>query len=116
MGDTVIQGIRNLTIYLGELTVLPGEASVKDRLRQSASKVINSKPFTSGPKVDEPPGCAGIGEKKGNEEDGEKNQYSHAAATDRLAYFLEEEHWTKQAQPRNEGTDLARTSIYIISS
>ncbi len=106
MGDTVIQGIRNLTIYLGEFTVLPGEVSVKDRLRQSASKVTNSKPFTNGPKVDEPPGFAGVGEKRGNGGDSERNQFSHAAATDRLANFLEEEELDEASAAKERGDRL----------
>ena len=76
MGDTVVKGIRDLTIYLGEFTVLPGEASTKDRIKHSAYKLTNGKFFTKGPMMEEPPGV--LGEK--NDEDGEnRNQRSYAA-------------------------------------
>ena len=39
MGDTVVKLIKNATIYLGEFTILPGEVSAKDRLREVAGKV-----------------------------------------------------------------------------
>lgn len=39
LGDTVVKVIRDLTLYLGEFTVLPGDAGVRTRLKQSIDKV-----------------------------------------------------------------------------
>lgn len=103
MGDTVVKGIRDLTIYLGEFTVLPGEASTKDRLKQSASKFTKGKIFTNGPLMEEPPGF--LGEK--NDDDSEKqNESTHAAATDRLAKLLEEEELDEAKVAKNRGDRL----------
>ncbi|KAL1859165.1 hypothetical protein Plec18167_007454 [Paecilomyces lecythidis] len=33
LGDTIVRGIRNATLYLGELTILPGEQSYMDRFK-----------------------------------------------------------------------------------
>lgn len=103
MGDTVVKGIRDLTIYLGEFTVLPGEASTKDRLKHSAARITNGKIFTKGPMMDEPPGF--LGEK--NDEDSEKqNKSTHAAATDRLTKALGEEELDEAKAAKNRGDRL----------
>ena len=39
LGDTVVKGIRDITLYLGEFTVLPGDIGMKTRLKQSISRV-----------------------------------------------------------------------------
>src|SRR5271156_4248794 len=44
MGDTVLKGIKDLTIYLGEITVLPsGEGSARQRVQFAVTKVIGGK-------------------------------------------------------------------------
>ena len=103
MGDTVVKGIRDLTIYLGEFTVLPGEASTKDRLKHCAAKVTNGKLFTKGPMMDEPPGI--LGEK--NDEDSEKkSKPTHTAATDQLTKTLEEEELDEAKAAKDRGDRL----------
>lgn len=103
MGDTVVKGIRDLTIYLGEFTVLPGEASTKDRFRHSAYKLTNGKFFTKGPLMEEPPGL--LGEK--NDEDREKgNNSSHAATTDQLAGALEQDELAEAKAARTRGDKI----------
>lgn len=103
MGDTVVKGIRDLTIYLGEFTVLPGEASTKDRLKHSTYKLTNGKLFTKGPMMDEPPGL--LGEK--SDEDGEnRNHQSHAAASDNLAGASEQQELAEADAARVRGDKL----------
>ncbi|MCJ1468608.1 Potassium channel [Pseudocyphellaria aurata] len=109
MGDTVVKGIRDLTIYLGEFTVLPGEASTKDRFRHSAYKLTSGKFFTKGPLMEEPPGL--LGEK--NDEDREKgNKPSHAAATDKLAGALEQDELAEANAARTRG-DIIDENIHM---
>ena len=43
MGDTVIKGIRDLTIWLGAFTVLPGDESVRDKLKVTAKRATSGK-------------------------------------------------------------------------
>lgn len=88
MGDTVIKWVQDLTIKLGELTVLPGEASTRDRIKQGAAKLSKGKFSSKGGMVDEPPGF--LGEKR-DESGGEEGQLYQGRATDRLAGKLEHE-------------------------
>lgn len=69
MGDTVIKWVQDSTLKLGEFTVLPGEASTRDRIKQSAAALSKGKISSKGGTMDEPPGF--LSEKR-------------AAATDRL--------------------------------
>lgn len=111
MGDTVIAGVRDLTIYLGEFTVLPGEASIKSRLKQHASKVTHGKAFSNGPgpEMDAPPGFSGIGEEGQNEdqEKGNSNQFAHAVATNHMAKFLEKEELAEASAAADRGDQLS---------
>ena len=56
MGDTVIEGIHDLTLYLGEFTILPIEGSPKQRLQRAATKVTKGKVTGSENVMEEPPG------------------------------------------------------------
>ena len=102
MGDTVIKGIRDLTLYLGEFTVLPGEASTKDRLKQSFAKISSGNKFAKGPMKPkpflEPPGF--LGQK---EEDSEKQSSSVHGDADRIAGALEQEELGKASEARDRG-------------
>ena len=48
MGDTVIKGIRDLTLWLGEVTVLPGEEGVRRRLKQILGRAAPKKVLRKG--------------------------------------------------------------------
>ncbi|KAL9609471.1 MAG: hypothetical protein Q9167_005756 [Letrouitia subvulpina] len=48
MGDTVVKGVRDLTDYLGEFTLLPGESPTKQRIKQIASIAGRAKNFGKG--------------------------------------------------------------------
>ncbi|KAF4628957.1 hypothetical protein G7Y89_g9192 [Cudoniella acicularis] len=62
MGDTIVKGIRDLTIWVGNFTVLPGEKGVKATLKESAASLSRGRLFSS--IVEEmPPGI--LGESKG---------------------------------------------------
>ncbi|KAL9100286.1 MAG: hypothetical protein Q9163_004318 [Psora crenata] len=69
MGNTVVKGIRDATLYLGEFTVLPGEASPKARIKSTASRLTGGK-LVSGVFEQEPPGLLGDSGGKGDEEKG----------------------------------------------
>lgn len=103
MGDTVIKGIRDLTIYLGEFTVLPGETSARDRLKHSASNVTRGKLFTEGRMMDEPPGFLG----GKTDEDSEKQAHrGRTSATDRQRDALEQEELSEASKARDRGDKL----------
>lgn len=79
MGDTVIKWVQDLTLKLGELTVLPGEVSTRARIRQRAAKLSKGKIPSKGGMMDEPPGF--IGEKR----DEMEGQVYQGRAADRPA-------------------------------
>ena len=47
MGDTVIKIIRDVTLYLGEITLLPGEESLTARLKRTASQNQDNAPYNT---------------------------------------------------------------------
>lgn len=102
MGDTVVKSIRDLTLYLGEFTVLPGENSAKERLKKGISKFTKDSGNRI-PMMDAPPGLLGE-----NSEDTEKNSKEGRknAATDRLAGDLEQVELNQADEARNRGDRL----------
>lgn len=80
MGDTVIKWVQDLTLKLGEFTVLPGEASTRDRIKQRAAALSKGKISSKGDMMDEPPGF--LSEKRDERGEREFQKYE-AAATDR---------------------------------
>ncbi|MCJ1463066.1 Potassium channel [Pseudocyphellaria aurata] len=79
MSDTVIKVIRDLMIYLGELTVLPSTISTQDRLKRRVYKLRNGK--YSGPVMGEPSRAS---EKNSEKDRGNQNLLGRAAADDRV--------------------------------
>ena len=84
MGDTIVKGIRDLTLWIGNFTVLPGENGIKNSLKESAYKLTRGKMFDD--QIEETPmGILGMSRKR-NDEDGEdedhppKNDPESAAA------------------------------------
>ncbi|KAH8684448.1 potassium channel-like protein [Tricladium varicosporioides] len=70
MGDTIVKGIRDLTLWVGNFTVLPGEQGVKATLKSSAATISRGYLFGSAKDVKEtPPGV--LGEDKIEYADGE---------------------------------------------
>ncbi len=39
MGDTIVKGIRDLTLWIGTITVLPGEQGLMASMKQTVKKV-----------------------------------------------------------------------------
>jgi len=104
MGDTVIKGIRDLTLWLGEFTLLPGGASARDRLKHSASRATGGKIFQGVTNVNQPPGFL----RGGKDEDPEKANIGgpRAAGTDYLASKLEGEERKEIGEARDRGDTL----------
>ena len=83
MGDTVVKGVRDLTIWLGEFTVLPGEAGARERIKNLATQTTGGKVFRGASDVEEPPGFLSGG--KDNDEEKAHHGGARAAANDALA-------------------------------
>ncbi|MCJ1393861.1 Potassium channel [Xylographa bjoerkii] len=79
MGDTVVKMIRDLTLWLGEFTVLPGEGGTKERIRKGARNVKEGILNNSNGSEEEAPGL--LGEANHDTEKGE-GQPKHKGETD----------------------------------
>ena len=127
MGDTVVKGIRDLTIYLGELTVLPGEGSTMHKVKKGATmlkdgtltnRLNNNDPTTTGIPTEEPSGGVFLAEE--NRKAGQSSNTQQAASsahqkaiTDRLGAEFEAEELDEAVAAREHGDKLAAdTHLY----
>lgn len=104
MGDTVVKAISDLTLYLGEFTVLPGDAPVSDRMKQFAARTTGGRLFEGAVDIEEPPGLLGNG-RKTNSEKGTAGGPG-AAATDFLAGQVEDEELKEARDAEAKGDKL----------
>ena len=108
MGNTVVKAIRDLTLYLGEFTVLPGEASTMGRARQFVSRATGGKlalPANLPGNFEEPPGIL-HDQPKGDTEKGIR-----VAGTDVLASKVEDEE-LKAARRAKQHGDIRGANIH----
>ncbi|MCJ1285925.1 Potassium channel [Xylographa opegraphella] len=90
MGDTVVKMIRDLTLWLGEFTVLPGEGGTKDRIRTGARNIKERILNSSDDAEEEAPGL--LGEANHDTEKGEgkpKHNARTAIANDKVVEDFE---------------------------
>ena len=80
MGDTVVKMIRDLTLWLGEFTVLPGEGGTKERIRKGARNIKEGILNSSNGQGEEAPGL--LGEANHDTEKGE-HPSKHKAEADK---------------------------------
>ncbi|KUJ12293.1 voltage-gated potassium channel [Mollisia scopiformis] len=79
MGDTIVKMIRDLTLWIGNFTVLPGEQGVKATLKESAHKLTQGKLFND-EVSEQPPGLLGESKRRNsNDSDDNKNDPESAA-------------------------------------
>ena len=104
MGDTVVKAISDLTLYLGEFTLLPGDTPVRDRMKQLAARTTGGKLFVDAGDAEEPSGLLGEGRKT----DSEKGTTGGpgAAATDFLAGQVEDEELKQVREAKSRGDKL----------
>ena len=108
MGDTVVKGIRDATLYLGEFTLLPGEASTKQRVQHIAAKITGGRVFAEGPLFEEPPGVLS----NKTDEDEKQHRTAGGSATDRVADQLEQDELVEARDAKDRGDKLAEDIHY----
>lgn len=112
MGDTVVKGVRDLTLYLGEFTVLPGEVGLKGRTKEITSKLRKDK-FLPGKKANETDEKSGSNELKGTkDEEANDAQDSATLTADRLAGEAAEEELDAAGLARAHG-DKREENIHV---
>ena len=107
MGDTIIKAIRDFTLWVGEVTVLPGEGGVTKHFKYAARKVTNGRVFNEGPLMEKPPGF--LSEKSdGNS----KNHNSGGAAVDDIAEEYEKKELDEADEAKQKGDKLGEDIHY----
>ena len=101
MGDTVVKAIGDVTLYLGEFTVLPGDTPVRARVKLFAAKTTGSRLFEDAIDVEQPPGLLGEGRSRKGSAGG-----PGAAATDFLAAQVEDEELKEARKAEAKGDKL----------
>lgn len=105
MGDTVVKGIRDLTDYLGEFTILPGEHPTRQRakalLKSAASRFDKDQDKEN--TMHKPPGLLGEKEKQGKQ--GAKREI---LATDHIAGEIEQEELEDAGEAARRGDQVAK--------
>ena len=108
MGDTVVKLIKDVTLYLGEFTVLPGETGLRARFKEAAQNIAGGK--ASG-KTDEiqPPVGTGFSGGKGKEKGNLGHHPQHGA--DQTAGDVEESELQAAESDREKG-DVLGSSMH----
>ncbi len=108
MGDTVVKSIRDLTNYLGEFTVLPGESPTKQRAKQLVTNITGPFRGKQGREkiMDEPPGM--LGEKEDGSKQGTQGHEAMTSATDRLAGDVEKEELDAADEALKRGDEVSK--------
>ena len=99
-GDTVVKFISDLTLRLGEFTVLPGQAGARDRIKSIANKAASGRfPFN------EPPGILGNNKDQDNDRDTQAaNGVKHVSQ--RLAKEFEDAELGEQHEAETRGDEI----------
>ncbi|KAK4697341.1 hypothetical protein P7C71_g730, partial [Lecanoromycetidae sp. Uapishka_2] len=109
MGDTVVKGIRDLTLHLGEITVLPGEAGLRGRVKQILAQSTRGKVFRGSTDImDQPPGLDKAGMGVGDAEKGHRGG-AGAAGTDLLARKIEDQELQGAQEAQARGDELGES-------
>ncbi|KAL8928102.1 MAG: hypothetical protein Q9172_001012 [Xanthocarpia lactea] len=108
MGDTVVKSIRDLTDYLGEFTVLPGENPTKQRAKQLVTNITGPFRGKQGREkiMDKPPGM--LGEKEDGSTQGTQGHEAMTRATDRLAGDVEKEELDAADEALKRGDEVSK--------
>lgn len=106
MGDTVVKGIRDLTDYVGEFTILPGQSPTRQRAKKLVSSVTSKfeRDNSQEEMMNQPPGL--IGEKEGAP--GPQGTDRQTKAADRIAGEYEEEELEDAAEAGRRGDVVAK--------
>ncbi|TVY57474.1 Outward-rectifier potassium channel TOK1 [Lachnellula cervina] len=80
MGDTIVKEIRDLTLWVANITILPGEKGVRVTLKEGAKKFTLGRFFSSKENIFAAPGILGEGRHSISSEDGEQRDDPESAA------------------------------------
>lgn len=110
MGDTVVKLIRDATLWFGEITVLPQEGGMKQRLKKGGEKLKGGIFTGDQDPVEEPPGGVGLAEANRDPEKGERHHKKLGkkaeAAGDKFAGEFEEGELQEAKEDERKGDKI----------
>ncbi|TVY23310.1 Outward-rectifier potassium channel [Lachnellula hyalina] len=80
MGDTIVKEIRDLTLWVANITILPGEKGIRVTLKEGAKQLTLGRFFNSKDNIFAPPGILGEGRRSISSEDGDQKDDPESAA------------------------------------
>ena len=106
MGDTVVKAIRDATLYLGEITLLPGEqGTARAHMKQVAAKATGGK-ITKGNEMDAPPGLTSTHDERIGKEDAENQTTAMSRGADFLTAGIETDELKQMKSAERRGDKL----------
>jgi potassium channel subfamily K len=110
MGDTVVKTIKDVTMYVSEFTVLPGESSTTARLKTMANRITPRQIFQDTANTfEEAPGGAYMPEQDRDPERGQEGSAkTFRKAVDRLGRDFQEEELHGIEEAHREGDKLKK--------
>lgn len=110
MGDTVIKGFSDLTIWLGSITVLPGEGGVRESIKATTQTFRRRVLNRSDPREDfgfeQPPGFLAHRDPENGQE--KRRLHVDEVTMRRVAQHLEDEELHEATEAEREGDMLER--------
>ncbi|KAF8862250.1 voltage-gated potassium channel [Acephala macrosclerotiorum] len=104
MGDTIVKGIRDLTLWIGNFTVLPGEQGVKAALKETTNNLTRGRLFADDVS-EQPPGILGESNRRRNSSDSESKQKNDPESAAQRAAGDRANQETARAAKQGESND-----------
>ncbi len=104
MGDTVVKGVRDLTLWIGDFTVLPGESGTLAALKRGAAAATKGKVGWDESNIEEPPGLIGEERKK----DPRSQKHVDLEATGRLTEEAADQELSEAEDAKRKGDKLGQ--------
>ncbi|KAI9819258.1 MAG: Potassium channel [Pycnora praestabilis] len=108
MGDTIVKGIKDLTLKIGEFTILPGDVGTREGIKRALARSSNGKFFAANPINQQTSGA-------GSEEAGKAGEPGHQKdlkGTNKLADELEHEELDEAQQAKDRGDTIGEDVHY----
>jgi potassium channel subfamily K, other eukaryote len=98
MGDTVVKMVKDLTLWVGEVTVLPGDAPMRDKLRYGIHKATAGKLAAKDIEDIPPPGHSKT----------DQDEKQKTSGPDRIAAQLEVRELEEEEHARQKGDTISK--------
>ncbi|KAG9231192.1 potassium channel-like protein [Amylocarpus encephaloides] len=114
MGDTIVKVIRDLTLWVGNVTLLPGDKGFKSSLKESINKLSLGKLFSDYDPEEAPPGILGDSKRRhsssSNQDEGRKSHKNDPESAAQKEDFSHAKEERKSALKRGKHNDKLPSS------